>query len=171
LLILKKLCQQKGITALHNAAIEGHVDVMEVLLAAGASINSVDEDGWTPLHAAASGGSLASVDFLLKHGANYQAANIDDETPYDVAEEQDVQDLLLSTVVFTLFFFFTKKKKKKKKTICKTAMSICRSRARRAARMVPKSKNYRTSWSLPSKRSESTGKISKISQLKQKPKK
>lgn len=38
---------------LHLAAFEGSLDTVLLLLAAGASVNAQDLDGWTPLHYAA----------------------------------------------------------------------------------------------------------------------
>ena len=64
-------------TALHRAAEEGHLAVVEQLLAAGAEVNawaaiSGGEGygaGWTPLHGAAVKGHLAVVERLLAAGA------------------------------------------------------------------------------------------------------
>ncbi len=39
-----------GLSPLHLAAQGGHLDAMELLLAAGADINAVDARGFTPLH-------------------------------------------------------------------------------------------------------------------------
>jgi hypothetical protein len=42
-----------GVTSLHVVCAKGYRDVIDILIRAGANINSVDNDGWTPLHAAA----------------------------------------------------------------------------------------------------------------------
>lgn len=55
-----------------------------------------DGDQWTPLHAASSGGAAEVVTFLLSVGADVKAVNEENETPYDVAEEEEVQKILLS---------------------------------------------------------------------------
>jgi len=45
----------KGITALHSAAMMGHIEIADLLIAKGADVNAKDEiTGWTPLHYAAS---------------------------------------------------------------------------------------------------------------------
>jgi ankyrin repeat protein len=46
---------EKGLTPLHVAALRGHRDVTELLLA-NAAIVDAEADGMTPLHAAAGGG-------------------------------------------------------------------------------------------------------------------
>ena len=52
-----------GSTALHIASCEGHVDIVELLLAAGASVDQEDaKDGWTALHYASSYGHVDIVE-------------------------------------------------------------------------------------------------------------
>ncbi|XP_078695129.1 p53-induced death domain-containing protein 1-like [Branchiostoma floridae x Branchiostoma belcheri] len=57
-----------GDTPLHCAASGGHVGVAELLLKAGARVDSRDRTG-TPLHKAASGGHVGVAELLLKAGA------------------------------------------------------------------------------------------------------
>ena len=40
--------EERGLTPLHLASDNGHVDVITALLAAGADKTIEDEDGWTP---------------------------------------------------------------------------------------------------------------------------
>lgn len=42
-----------GKTGLHIAAMNGHYQMVEILLGQGAEINAADKNGWTPLHCAA----------------------------------------------------------------------------------------------------------------------
>jgi ankyrin repeat protein len=49
---------------LHNAADEGHKEVIELLIAKGAGVNAKDEDGETPLDWA----DEEIADLLRKHG-------------------------------------------------------------------------------------------------------
>ncbi|KAI0380798.1 hypothetical protein F5Y04DRAFT_289242 [Hypomontagnella monticulosa] len=78
-------------TALHCAAYEGHEEIIEVLLDAGAEVDVKDMDGWTPLMAATKDRHLNSMSMLLdKKG--YDQANIrdnTDKTPFLVAIEDD----------------------------------------------------------------------------------
>lgn len=55
---------------LSNAAGQGHVRVVEMLLDAGAEVDSLDEDGGTALMDASAGGYEAIVRLLIEHGAD-----------------------------------------------------------------------------------------------------
>ncbi|XP_045073329.1 protein phosphatase 1 regulatory subunit 12C-like isoform X1 [Coregonus clupeaformis] len=83
-----------GITALHQACIDGNMEVMVFLLAQGANINQVDSEGWTPLHVAATCGNLEITDFLLEQGASLTAVNCDGDVPLDIAEDEATESLL-----------------------------------------------------------------------------
>ena len=41
-----------GLTALHQAVLDGNFKAVRLLLKHGANVNQLDEDQWTPLHAA-----------------------------------------------------------------------------------------------------------------------
>lgn len=58
-----------GWTPLHYAAFEGHIDVCEALLEAGAKVDETDNDGKGPLMLAAQEGHTVLVERLLKLGA------------------------------------------------------------------------------------------------------
>ncbi|CAF1285697.1 unnamed protein product [Adineta ricciae] len=60
--------------------------VIDVLLRAGANINSVDNDGWTPLHAAAHWDKQDIIKFLLERNADIEAKNYAGQTPLDVCD-------------------------------------------------------------------------------------
>ncbi|XP_052455282.1 protein phosphatase 1 regulatory subunit 12C [Carassius gibelio] len=83
-----------GITALHQACIDGSMELVEFLLSQGASVNQVDSEGWTPLHVAASCGNLEITEFLLRHGASLCAVNCDGDVPMDIAEDEAIETLL-----------------------------------------------------------------------------
>ncbi len=59
-----------GRSALHEAAHAGHVEIMAVLLGAGADVHGRDEAGRTPFLAAARGGQLAALEALAEAGAH-----------------------------------------------------------------------------------------------------
>ncbi|KAL1006023.1 hypothetical protein UPYG_G00066900 [Umbra pygmaea] len=83
-----------GITALHQACIDGSMEVMVFLLDHGANVNQVDSEGWTPLHVAATCGNLDITDFLLQHSASLTAVNCDGDVPLDIAEDEATESLL-----------------------------------------------------------------------------
>ncbi|KAI4335476.1 hypothetical protein L6164_014120 [Bauhinia variegata] len=84
-----------GITALHMAALNGHVESVQLLLDFGASVSEVTvEDGTTmdligagstPLHYAACGGNAQCCQLLIAKGANLNAENVNGSTPLMVA--------------------------------------------------------------------------------------
>lgn len=83
-----------GITALHQACIDGSTEMVSFLLEHGANVNQVDSEGWTPLHAAASCGYPDIADLLLQHGASLTAVNCDGDVPLDIALDETTESLL-----------------------------------------------------------------------------
>ena len=73
-----------GSTPLHCATWKGHLDMVTLLLKAGADVNAVNENehwGTTPLHAAAHANQAAIARLLLDHGANVKAKDKEGRTP------------------------------------------------------------------------------------------
>ena len=66
-------------TPLHNAAKNGHSEVVELLLKNRAEINALNSYDRTPLHLGASNGYSEVVKILLKHGAK---SNLRDKSNY-----------------------------------------------------------------------------------------
>ena len=65
----------RGVTALHVAAEKGHVEVVRLLLEAGAKQDAVDSNGATALHRAAKRGHSEVVRLLLEAGADTGRTN------------------------------------------------------------------------------------------------
>ncbi len=67
-----------GQTPLHCAAMRGHFDCVQALLAVPQDINVTDLSLLTPLHGAAHKGSAQTVQLLLQRGANMLAKDAND---------------------------------------------------------------------------------------------
>lgn len=78
-----------GDTALHEAASCEHVEIVKILLEAGANPNARNEELNTPLHNAAFNNNFEIVELLLKHGASPTSSNIRGKTPLDNVAKSD----------------------------------------------------------------------------------
>eukprot|EP01147_Barroeca_monosierra_P010491 gene10491-2621_t len=85
-----------GVTALHNACIEGSVKVVALLLKCGADLMARDSDWWTPLHTAAACGHWRITKLLINKGADLRSVTADGELAVDLAEDDRVRNLLLA---------------------------------------------------------------------------
>lgn len=83
-----------GWTPLHEACNMGCYEVAKVLIAAGADVNTQGLDDDTPLHDAASSGHRDIVKLLLRHGGNAFQANKHGARPIDVADSEELEQLL-----------------------------------------------------------------------------
>jgi ankyrin repeat protein len=72
---------------LHSAASGRHVDVVEILLAAGADPNARQSGGWTPLHSGAHNGDVATVALMITAGADLEAESDDGASVLALARE------------------------------------------------------------------------------------
>jgi ankyrin repeat protein len=75
------ICDTSDGTPLHYATARGHLECVQLLVCAGASVNL--ENGYTntALHLAAHGGHVECMKFLIENGANVNALNWYQETP------------------------------------------------------------------------------------------
>jgi ankyrin repeat protein len=74
-----------GYTPLHRAAYEGHLNIVDLLLDNGASLDVGSVDGWTPLHSASYWGQTEVVAALIHHGAFLNAQTNGGQTPLHLA--------------------------------------------------------------------------------------
>ena len=86
---INQIRDNNGISALHKAAENGHVSVIQLLAkqVTNQGVRFVDleiptrSDGWTPLHLAAGHGHLTAVQCLIQYGANVHARDKYGRTP------------------------------------------------------------------------------------------
>jgi len=83
-----------GATAMHVAAANGYLDVMEFLLDNGALVDVQDRDGWQPIHAAVCWGQDAAIEMLFNHGADLDAKTNNNERPSDLTEDEELLEIL-----------------------------------------------------------------------------
>ena len=83
-----------GITLLHAAAVEGEIDIAQLLLDHGADINAVGESQEMPLHLAVKQGHSEIAEFLLQKGADPNARNENLQTPLHLAVKNNNPDMI-----------------------------------------------------------------------------
>lgn len=76
-----------GLTALHQASIDGNIKMIKYLLEKGADINVTDNEGWNCLHASASCGYVEIARYLVDQGINIAEVTCDGELASDVCAE------------------------------------------------------------------------------------
>lgn len=90
--------QPGGLTPLHYAARQNHLEVAKLLLAAGADINAREANDITPLLMAVSNNSIATAHFLLEQGGNVNARDWYGRTP--LWEAVNVRNLYVHNATF-----------------------------------------------------------------------
>jgi len=79
---------------LHYAADYGQTEVLEYLINKGANVNLADKHGISPLLAAIWEGHTKCVKLLLTKGASKNGTTPDGKTYLEVAEKDDIRELL-----------------------------------------------------------------------------
>ena len=90
------MVDEGGRTPILRAAVNGHADVVELLMELGADIQKEANDGWTPLHRAAYYGRVEMVRMLVMGGADVTRKTKAGETPLDWAGNDEFKQLLQS---------------------------------------------------------------------------
>lgn len=83
------LADNAGNTPLQIAALEGHTEIVKLLLENGCEIDTLNIDKETPLIDAVENGHLEVIRLLLEHGANPRLGNAKGEEPYELVKESD----------------------------------------------------------------------------------
>jgi ankyrin repeat protein len=74
-------------SSLHKASKNGDILIVNALIAAGANVNIVDENGRTPLHEASQQGKELVVKSLIQSGANIDIKDNNGKTPLFLAAQ------------------------------------------------------------------------------------
>ena len=91
-------------TPLCEAAVNGHVDVAQLLIAAGADINKGDINGRTPMHWAAVRGHEKVAQLLIKAGADINKEDNWERTPLHWAVQWDINGTSYLQEIMPSFF-------------------------------------------------------------------
>ena len=83
-----------GWTALHRCASQNHPGIAKMLIDAGADLNIKTINGWTALHRCASWNHPGILGMLIDAGADKTIPTNDGKLPYELAESQELQELL-----------------------------------------------------------------------------
>jgi len=97
-----------GMTALHNAAIEGHIEIVKYLLKRGANLEAANNVGMTALHLAVYNRNIEVVRELIKNGAKLNIRDNSGNTALDYAviwKYKEIVDEFMSTphIEFNIF--------------------------------------------------------------------
>ncbi|KAI9197031.1 hypothetical protein LWI28_029197 [Acer negundo] len=84
----------QGRTALHMAAANGHLGIVEYLISRGVDVNASNEEKNTPLHWACLNGHIEVLKKLILSGANVSVLNSHERTPIDEAVSRGKMDVI-----------------------------------------------------------------------------
>jgi len=91
--------EQERTKTLHDAARDGDIDQVQLLISKGADVNEKNRMGWTPLHTAIRNRRLALIEPLIAKGADINAADNRGQTPLMAAiyiGQKDAVELLIA---------------------------------------------------------------------------
>ncbi|XP_041061335.1 protein phosphatase 1 regulatory inhibitor subunit 16B-like [Carcharodon carcharias] len=93
------LCNEDGLTALHQSCIDNFEEMVRLLLDQGTNVDAKDNELWTPLHAAATCRHTNLVKILIERGADLLAVNADGNMPYDLCDDDRTLELIETAMV------------------------------------------------------------------------
>ena len=100
-----KLVQERyarGDTALHHAARNGDLKIVEQLVSSGGDVNAVADQGHFPLYCAAGHGHVETTQYLVENGADLQARLTDGKTVIEWLKQYADHDCRLKSTLDAL---------------------------------------------------------------------
>ncbi|CCD15412.1 unnamed protein product [Trypanosoma congolense IL3000] len=91
---------EQGRTALHAAAANGRMDMLEILLSYGPTPDATNNEGNTALHFAALNNQVEAARLLLKNGWRASARNTYDKTPIQLIYGKQFEEMELLLLGF-----------------------------------------------------------------------
>ncbi|XP_055383981.1 ankyrin-3 isoform X2 [Condylostylus longicornis] len=82
-------CNANGLNALHLAAKDGYVDIVNDLLKRGANVDNATKKGNTALHIASLAGQKDVIKLLIQYGANVNVQSLNGFTPLYMAAQEN----------------------------------------------------------------------------------
>ena len=92
----------RGDTALHHAARNGDLAVVEQLVSSGADVNTIADQGHFPLYCAAGHGHVETTRYLMENGADLQARLPDGKTVIEWLKQYADNDRRLKSTLDVL---------------------------------------------------------------------
>ncbi|CAI4225715.1 unnamed protein product [Auanema sp. JU1783] len=95
---------EDGYTALHRAAYNNHIPVIDFLLKQGADAEARTNDGWTPLLSAANWANFEVIGCLLSHGVDPNALSHGRVSALHLAiqSKNEIEDCIIQSVRYLL---------------------------------------------------------------------
>jgi len=84
----------KGLTPLHFASRDNHIEIAKLLLERGADVEAKNNKGQTPLYWASWYNAIETAKLLLDRGANVEAKAIWGYTPFHMARSDEMKAFL-----------------------------------------------------------------------------
>ena len=90
--------EPSGLSPVMRCVFKGQMAPLRPLVAAGANLAAQDGENWTVLHVAASMDDIDAAKLIVKHCKQslIKVCNVDGERPIDLAESNDMAQLLLA---------------------------------------------------------------------------
>lgn len=91
--IHQKSANNLAVTPLHSAVAGDHLEIVKMLLNAGANVNARQNGGFTPLHSAAQNNNSEMINILLEFGADPLTVDDSNKLPVDYTDQEKFPEI------------------------------------------------------------------------------